>query len=320
MMRLRRLIFAAFALTCLSALAAPPAASLEQGDFGTIGPSNTHLELTGTPLAGVYPNQGGGADPFAAFRPPTCRTVTYCDAAQFEVKYPKSYLRDVFFGITIELTWDNPRTKSNSETGNDVDLFVWGDDGPAAGGPLSKCGSPTDPAEPPPGEKDDTARCNFIHPEIVSISEPPDTTVEDAPVLAIFLTIVNHTGVNTGYHINVDWFTFDLPPPPAFEQPEREISGQASPTVSGPFNFDVSEVAPGNPTPEPTPRKILVPGPDGKLHEVELPIYAAGNRLGSTADRNEALPWIIAGIVGAVALAAMIFYLARKNRQAMEGW
>ena len=228
--------------------------------MGEIGPHNTHLELDATPMAGVYPNQGGGADPFAAFRPPTCRTVTYCDAASFEVKYPKSYLREVFFGITIELTWDNPKTKNN-ETGNDVDLFVWGDDGPASGGPLSKCGSPTDPAEPPEGETDETARCNYVYPEVVSISEPPDTTAEDADPVAIFITIVNHTGVNTGYQINVDWFTFELPPPPKFEQPEREISGQASPTVSGPFNFDVTDVSPGNPTPVPTPRKILVPGP-----------------------------------------------------------
>jgi hypothetical protein len=308
MIKLRRFAFAMFAVALLGAVAAPPVAARDQGSLGTASPKKTHLELDGTPLAGVYADPAVGA--FAEIRPPVCRAATYCDAFEFEVDYPKEYLREVFFGISIELTWENPRTKSNdSEQANDVDMFVWGDDGEASGGPLSQCGSPYD------------EKCNLLYPEVVTITEPPNTIAEDADPAAIYVTVVNHSGVNTGYHVNVDWFTFDLPPPPAFTPPEREISGQQEPTVSGPFDFgDVTKAKTGEATPAPTPRKILVPGPDGKLHEIELPIYAAGNRLGATADRNEALPWIIAGIVGAIALAGLIFYLARKNRQAMEGW
>ena len=187
-------------------------------------------------------------------------------------------------------------------------MFVWGDDGEAAGGPLSQCGSPFD------------EKCNLLYPEIVTLTEPPNTTAEDADPAGDIRHGRQPHGVNTGYQLNIDWFTFDLPAPPAFTPPEREVTGQDGPSVSGPFDFGaITQAQGGDATPAPTPRKILVPGPDGKLHEVELPIYAAGNRLAS-AERNSGLPWLIAGIVGALTLAGMILYLARKNRQAMEGW
>jgi hypothetical protein len=306
-----RAAFIAAVLGMIGVLTPAPSSALDKGSIGTISPEKTHLELDGTPMPGLYPGPGG-RDPFAFFRPPACKTATYCDYVEFEVKYPENFLRDVFFGVNITLTWDNPYHETKNPTGNDLDMFLWGDDGPAAGGPSGDCGSPNDPAPGEPG-----ARCDNIHPEVLTMTEPPNTTAEDANPAAIFITIVNHRGANTGYKLTADWFTFELPPPPKFTPPERETSRAPNTQVTGPFDFEVTTEQ-GDATPAPTPRKILVPGPDGKLHEVELPIYQAGQRLSSSAERSGTTTWIVAGIAGALALAAMLFLLVRRNRQAMD--
>ena len=312
-----RLLFALSALGIISALVTPPASALDQGSMGTLTPKNTHLEKEFGPIPSPYPASDSPRQPFAGFRPTGCQSAAHCDFVTFEVDYPKNYQRDVLFGATITLTWDNPRHRETNPAGNDLDLFVWGDDGPAAGGPLSKCGSPGADA------------CDDIYPEIVTMADPQDTVPpkgtppEDEPdPTATFLTIVNDKGINAGgYKLTVDWFTFTIPPVKAFVPPERETSSTPrGPRVSGPFDFEVSDPSKsgGSSGPEPTPRKILVPGPDGKMHEIELPVYAAGQRLGTSSERNTAVPWITAGIVGALALAGLTFYLVRRNRRAME--
>ncbi len=316
MMRALRCVLAISSVVLLSGAVAPAVSARDQGSLGTIGPKNTQLILEAPPILGVYPASTSPRQPFAGFRPPTCRTANYCDTVEFEVDYPDNFLKEVFFGISITLEWDNPRHHEKNPSGNDVDLFLWGDDGPAAGGPGSKCGSPGDDV------------CDDIHPEIVNMTEPPDTVEkkgdEEAVPGAIWLTVVNDVGVNAGgYKLTVDWYTFKLDPPPRFTPPERETSRADRPDtrISGPFdNFEVSggPTRPGDKTPEPTPRKILVPGPDGELREVELPVYAAGQRLPTNTQRNMALPWVIAGVAGAVILALVTFLLVRHNRRAMN--
>lgn len=294
-------------LLCASTLVwAPSSGAVDHGDLGTMSPENQHMRFTATPIAGIYPNQAGGTNPFAAFRPPTCRTVTYCDSMQFEVSVPPEYAREVLYGVTLTLEWENPRTEDNP-TGNDLDLFIWGDDGPAAGGPATKCGSPSTP------------ECDEIYPEVYAMTEPPDTTAEDADPAAYFITVVNHSGVNTGYTLSIDWFTFELEAPPSFVPPKRGVTGQGGPTVQGPFTFDVSKPTDLDRTPKPTPRVILVPGPDGELHEVELPILATGQRLPTSAERNDTAMWIVAAAVGAVVFGILAFVLIRRSRRAAEG-
>ncbi len=294
-----------------SGLLVAPSSALDRGSIGTMSPEKRHIEFTGTPIAGIYPYSNAPAEPYANFKPTACRSVTYCDTVEFEVDYPSTYLREVFFGITISLTWDNPYHDQKNPTGNDLDLFLWGNDDPVSGGPASKCGSPTDPL---PGEEG--ARCNNVFPEVIAVTEPPNTTADDADPAAILLTVVNDKSINTGYKIAIDWYTFDIAPPPAFTPPDRETSFRDK--VRGPFDFKVTKAKEGVETPAPTPRTILVPGPDGKLHEVELPIYAAGQRLGTTAERSNTVPWVIAAVVGVLAVGALIFYLMRLNRRAME--
>ena len=102
--------------------------------------------------------------------------------------------------------------------------------------------------------------------------------------------MVNHSGINVGYKITVQWYTFELPPPPEFEPPELDTTDQ-QPAVSGPFDFAVTESQASADEPSATPRKILVPGPDGELREIDLPFFAAGQRI-AAGDDGGISPWL----------------------------
>lgn len=292
----------------VAASASPGAEAVDRGSIGTLGPDNPYIEQEYTPLAGQYP--GAGAHPFAYFRPPVCRTVTYCDSVELSIEYPEHYLKEVFFGYRMTLSWENPRTEDNP-SGNDIDLFLWGDDGEAAGGPSSKCGSPGD------------ENCDNIHPEVVTVTEPLATIdanddgdyADEGENDPQFFTIVNHTGVNTGYKLTVEWFTFDIEDAPTFERPggqseQRTPEPDPTPAVFGPTQPQAETAETDT-----EPRKILVPGPDGELVEVELPLLAAGQRLQTDADGGLS-PWIPAGIVGGlVALVMGWIVIARLRRE-----
>ncbi len=293
---MRRFLFALIALAACVAFA-PPASAIDQGTLGPIGPDHPNLTKSFGALAGQYADPAVNA--FAEFRPPACRKVTYCDAFNLSVKFPKSLERTTFFGVSVTLDWENPRTKDNA-TGNDLDLFLWGDDGEAAGGPSSGCSSPND---------DD---CENLKSETITITEPDDTKRSGAP---LFFTVVNSSGVNTGYKLTIKWYTFDIPPPPDVKRPEIGVSKQHS--VQGPINADVTppkEAASNESGPSPTPRKILVPGPDGKLHEVELPAYAAGAKF-TAEDTKAPSPWIPAVIAGVIVLFGLSAYLIVRTRR-----
>jgi hypothetical protein len=292
-----------FVAAGLVVLPTVPSSALEQGSFGTIGPKRTTFQKSFGPLAGVYPTPDNPeGQPFVGFRPTACRENTYCDTGNFEIRYPKSLEKTTFYGVSVTLDWKNARTKSNPN-GNDVDLFVWPDDDPALGGSLSPtCGSPR------------STKCDNLPSETVSMSEPDDTSRASTPG-PLYITVVNDSGVNTGYTLTIKWFTFDLPPPPNFQPPSSAVSRQQG--FSGPFDANVTpskEASSGITGPEATPRKILVPGPDGKMHEVELPTYAAGTKL-TAADTKARSPWVPAFIAGVIVLVALSTYLVIRARR-----
>ncbi len=248
-------------------------------------------------MAGIYPGALLPAEPFAIFRPTACRTFTYCDAFELDVDYPSSFRRELF-AVSVTLTWDNPRTAENI-TGNDLDLFLFvGIDDPATGAPASDCQSP--------GEDN----CDNLTSETIAVSEPDNTSSDEVEPLRF--TVVSEAGLNTGYKIRVKWYTFELPPQPKFERPDIQTSTQ-DPIVTGPFDFEVTESSSGD-NPSATPRTILVPGPDGELRDIELPFYAAGNRVESSSDSGLS-PWITAGIAGGLVLAGSIWLLIVRSRQ-----
>ena len=289
------LLIAAIGLIVL--LPASPSPALDQGNLGTIGPDNDVIEQDFLPPTGIYPGTVLPAEPFAIFRPTACRTFTYCDAFELDVDYPSSFRRKLF-AVSVTLTWDNARTEENI-AGSDLDMFLFiGTDDPASGAPASECQTPRDDA------------CDNLTSETIVISEPDNTSPED--VEPFRFTVVSEAGINTGYKITARWYTFELPPQPRFERPDIQTSTQ-DPIVTGPFDFDVTESTAGD-DPSATPRTIIVPGPDGELRDIELPFYAAGNRVESSSDAGLS-PWITAAIAGALVLAGSIWLLIVRSRQ-----
>ena len=277
-------------------LTATPAQALEQGNLGKITPQHQTIKKSFGPMAGVYP-ANGKAEFFLEFRPQTCSNVTYCDSFELDVSYPKSFERTTFFGVSVTLDWKNQQTAKNPN-GNHLTLFLWGDN-TSTGPPASTCQTPED------------TKCANLSSETISVTEPDDTTRLDPPT-PLYFTVVNASGVNTGYTITAHWYTFALPPAPEFHPPQIGVSNQ---NVSGPTN-----ATPPLPTLAPlangatAPRKILVPGPDGKLHEITLPGYAAGAKL-TANDTKPRSPWIPAFIAGAIVLIGLSAYLVYRARQ-----
>jgi hypothetical protein len=281
-------------------LGASSAHALEQGSIGALSPQHTTIQKSFGPIPGVYP-QNPAAEPYLAFRPQTCSTVTYCDTFELDVHYPVSFLKNVFFGITVTLDWKNPQTKKNP-TGNHVTMLLWPDN-TGTGAPSSDCKTPED------------TKCANLPSQTITVTEPDDTSRNGSngnPPTPMYFTVVNVTGVNTGYTITAKWFTFDLPPPPAFKAKQLAVTGNPTPSVSGP-SAPQPTLPPivGGPT---TTRKILVPGPDGKLHAITIPAYAAGAKL-TAADTKPRSPWIPAFIAGAIVLVGLSAYLIYRARQ-----
>ncbi len=278
------------------------ASALDQGNLGTAGPKSPTIERDFLPIPGPFIGSFLPTQPFALFRPTACRNVVYCDAFELDVDYPDDLLSsEVLFGVSVTLTWENPRTEDNA-TGNDLDMFLFADDDPVLGAPISKCQSPEDD------------KCDNLESETIAIAEP-DNTVADEEATPLLFTVVNHSGVNLGYKLTIKWYTFDLPPPPDFEAPEIGEVGEPNTTVSGPFDFAVTGSKEDDDAD--APRRIEIPGPDGQVREIELPFFAAGQRAAASADRGVS-PWITAAIVGALVLVGFSWLLVVRSRRREE--
>lgn len=282
---------------------AAPGAAVGQGNIGTVSPDQERIEREFEPLVGTYPVavNPAASDPYGTFRPTACRTVTYCDTIALDVEYAERFLREVFFGVEVTLTWDNPRTES-TPGGNDLDLFLWFDDDPLMGAPSSDCDNPNDPA------------CNTLEKEVAEAIGPRDTT----PGPPLLLTVVNHTGINDGYTIAVEWFTFELD---FGDYPEFAPGGQeGTESNSAPEETVAGPGTPGPPEPpSPTPddeRTVLIPGPDGELVERPLPVLASGRGL-EPRDQSILVPWVWATIAAIVlGTVGALSVLLRRSRSA----
>lgn len=303
----KRTLCAVASLCTLLALIPQGAEALDQGSMGTMDPKKTtHIRKDFPPIPGVYPQTG--AQPFSFFRPAGCATFTYCNRHTFQITVPDGYLESfkgtdiVSYGVRVTLSWDNPE-------GNDVDLFVWPDDDPALGAPQGPCSAPAD------------AECNGteLHPEIFSIVEPKpeddEATEEDESKLPveIYISVVNDTGVNTGYTMDLQWFLIPFGEFPDFVPPEAgEASRPRTVTASrtpAPFQEAGRDERPKADSP-----KILIPGPDGELVEQDLDFFEAGHRF--QREDESSLPWVaIASIaISVLAVAAFVFFVWRRRR------
>lgn len=317
-----RLILA-LAVLIMVGTVGPGAQARDQGEIGPMTPDNRHIEKEYPPLVGTYPNAERPAcppddpapcsvNPFAFYRPPACRDATYCDTIALRVEYPDEYLQENFFAIDVTLSWENPRTEDNPN-GNDVDLFLWPDDDPTSGGPSSKCGSPKDNA------------CDNLETETITITEPANTE-KDEDTLPLLFTVVNETGVNSGYTLTFEWyeFTLDFGDFPEFEPPERQVtsstSASQSSSTSAPNTSGPSLTGPeGVQGPQQGERKVVVPGPDGELVERDLPVLAAGQGIEPASQGGILTPITWAAIAAILLGSGAAFFVLHRRRRAAEG-
>lgn len=282
-----------------------PAHAVDQGSMGTMSPKNTHIRKTFLPLVGRYPSESP-VHPFSLYRPFICGTSTYCDRITFTVEYPEQYLLDlrgtdyVSFGIEVKLTWPD---KDN----NDLDLFVWPDDDPALGGPQGPCGTTFD------------EECQKLYPEAYDVVEPsrPDddpATEEDESKnpIVVYMSVVNDTGLNQGYTIDLRWHLIEIGDLPKLERKDLGFASRLASPSPAKVSDDraAADATPAGPT-----RTVLVPGPDGKLVARELPVYAAGNRF---EEPDQGVPLLPIGIGVAVIGGSIVALLIVRRRRLEE--
>jgi hypothetical protein len=146
--------------------------------------------------------------------------------------------------------------------------------------------------------------------------DDPATAEDESKVPATtYISVVNSSGVNTGYTIDLQWFLVPFEAFEAFQPPkDREVSRPVTASrTPPPFVVDEDLAAALD-----EDAKILIPGPDGELIEQTLGFYEAGNRLTSrTTDGGSWVPIAtIACAIGAV-LAFAYLVVQRRRREAL---
>jgi hypothetical protein len=281
---------------------AQPGEALDHGSMGLMTPKKTHLKKDFPPMAGVYP-QEVPVQAFAFYNSWGCINYSYCNRHQFDVDVPEGYIESfkgtdiVSYGVRVTLSWEDPKT-------NDLDLFVgWAVESQSSGSPQGPCGTPVD------------EECQTLFPEVYSVVEPkpeddPATEEDESKLPAeTYISVVNHTGVNTGYTIDLQWFlipfgSFKEFVPPKRTQSQREVTASKTPAP-------VSERDNDQPDPD---TKILIPGKDGKLVEQTLDFLASGHRFKSEKAGTAPWVWVVTAVLSAIALGGFGILVWRRRR------
>lgn len=253
-------------------------------------------------LTGTTPNEGTSiTNHESCGRPAT----TFCDIVQVDIDPQGKY--DLYH-VLVTLTWPNAKTNTNS-AGNDLNVSVWQPE-------------PTDPQQ----RRIKSTSGGNQHPETLDFAEASDPDPS-----TYHLVTINRQGVNQGYTIKVEIVKDELPELPALPDDDSKpapisqpssggSSGSISPSTAGGDPFSDLDLggAGGRGGPRATPRKVLVPGPDGTLIEQTLPVLARRTRTGS---KDGGLNPILFGVVGVLVAANVAggFYLVRRRRLAAPG-
>lgn len=295
--RLRRTVVLAVAASSVVGLFLVPASATDQGHIGTIT-EGVVLEKEYPPIPGQYPHRQ--APRFFTFTRPTgCREQNgvYCDTITFEVKKPKNY--GEIFEVHVILTWGRPEE-------NDVDLAVWGDDDTCClGGPIATGQGD----RPPTNNEDGTPGNDGFHPETAKLSEPEDGM--------FWVTVINDTGVNLGYTLQLVWKVVQLPPLPDFSPPGGGRGFSPPPTVGAGGTGDGFGLGDGGI--EPSPTTIKVPGPDGQMVERKLDVYLQAQSGDETGGFNPLIPITVAIVLLGAALGGF-FFLRSRNKDEQPGY
>jgi hypothetical protein len=256
---------------------AVPATSEDRGYMGEVTPTKS--------LSGKYPQillpypHKQGNQFFTYRRPPRCRADRYCDALEFDIKKPDDYAQLSY--VEIRVTWTAPN--------NDLDIYTWPDDDPALGGPVAQ-----------------GANRNTSGTEIIKI---------EAESELIRMTVVNYDGSNVGgYEVRVTWQLESMAPLDLDSRPGgRGGFGSSSSPSGNPrafADFGGSEEAGDR---EVTTTTVKVPGPDGQLIDMELPVYVESEQ-DVESGVNLLIPGLVAAAILGVSAAAFLYWRARRRK------
>lgn len=237
---------------------------------------------------------------FAQVRAPGCRDFngSYCDAIELKFAIPEGY-RDIY-SVRISLDYE-PGTTNNS-----MQLWVWPDgENATSGAPFPGCGSKA-------GESADT---KAPRPKNCTLGEPAD---------AVWITVVNVSGINNGYTIKTQWIKHDIDVSQFTRSSKPSIatsSGTSSASKSGSsvspsFDGTSGSAATTGLDPKSTPRKVLRPGEDGQLKELTLPVLDNGVR--SARNNSNHFDPVTAMVVGILLLAgSVVGFIAIRRRRSI---
>ena len=281
------------------------AEAADHGQIGTISPSNPVMEQSYPKIQGVYPpncsdpsTKGGCSFFFATVRQETCKDSAYCDVISWRVDLPDFYPE--IHSVKVSLSWPD------APPANDMDLWLWQDD------------VNSDQANCCLGPAWASSTTQDRHPETLTLGEPqgddPDT--EDFDEGEYWATVVNYSGVNSGYTLKFEWLLLDLGPEYTREERTFRGGGAGAGGAAGGSGRPSSGLGSGSGTDDARPETfelIKIPGDDGTLTEQELSTLLAAQEERQRRT-NPLIPATIAVLGLGFALAAFFFFWKRKKR------
>ncbi len=295
MQKLRVLLLALVAgLSTFSGVA--PAGAFDRGDI-KISPLIGQVENSYPGIAGVRPHTCDTptvcSRPYAQTQYPGCRqhNGAYCDAIRLEIERPEGYMDDLY-EVWIDLVYER------GVTNNKMDLYVFQehDETDVVLGP-----SVVD-------NRTDTA------PKSVRIGAPEPGALQ--------ITVVNERGVNNGYKLRVRWVEVDLGPTfdtstdagtvPSVDGTNLEFKN----TGSGPVLDDSTPIGFPDGAPERrATRKVMVPGADGELRAIEMPVVTRADRTaGASTGVSTALVFLVMVLMTSAAGVGFLALRAKRQR------
>ena len=219
-----------------------PSASATTQERATLQPDQT-FELDYPALVGSGQAQET-VDPTIAFDSATCESVTWCDTIPLTVAPPVTDLATSDYTIQIMLTWDTAvvavPVQGNADS-NDLDLAIWDD--------------PVDPTAGPDQ--------NGIRAISATGNVPEQMTLVNAAG-NFHIVVVNASGVNRCYHLQIAWKTQLLSTPFESLPPDYSSTG----TLAPPGRLSLGG--------SPTPGNVPAPVPSASGATVLPPLPSAG--------------------------------------------
>ncbi|HVL82222.1 MAG TPA: hypothetical protein VM840_11605 [Actinomycetota bacterium] len=219
----------------------------------------------------------------------SCKSANNCDTIVVDISVPPGF-RNVHF-VNVELLWDG-------STGNMLYMYQWNSD---------------KPEEAEANRQAKTSRNDTQNPKNILLDQPEGE---------YYFTVVNMGGgTNTGYKLRLTWIEsadqivdlsgYNRPRPGENITPMSQgtrPSVPTRPTSSFDFGDDYVDDAPVK-----RARTVLVPGPDGQLVAMEMPVIARGNRTPPVTRRFDP---VVATMVGVLLfMGALVAFFAIRSRR-----